>query len=64
MLIAKILDGKKTKFFEVVKVGRVKFDPRPGWVFTREIDKITRRCDVAWFHPDDTPFVWVRDFRG
>lgn len=65
MLIAKVFvsgHGRDAKFLEVLKVGRVKFDPRPGWVFTREVDKITRRAEVFWFHPADTKFEWVREF--
>jgi hypothetical protein len=65
MRIAKVFVsglGRDAKFLEVLKVGSVKFDPRPGWVFCREVDKITRRCEVAWFHPADTHFEWVREF--
>lgn len=67
MRIAKIFvsgEHKDAKFFEVVKVAdEVKFDPRPGWVFVREADKIPRRAEVFWFHPDDVRFDWVKDFK-
>jgi hypothetical protein len=62
MIVAKVITNGKTKFVEVVKVGPVKFDPRPGWVLARECDKIIRRCEVFWFHPSDTTFVWIREF--
>jgi hypothetical protein len=62
MFIAKIVHHKKEKFVEVVKVSKVQFDPRPGWVFCREVDKAHHNCDVFWVHPTETRFEWVREF--
>lgn len=63
MKIAKIISSKKELFVEVVKTGSVKFDTRPGWVFVREIDKIFRKCEVFWVHPEEVKFVWIREFK-
>jgi hypothetical protein len=60
MKIAKIIKKGKEYFVEVLKVGSVHFDPRPGWVFVQTIER--RYKDVEWVHPDDVYFVWVRDF--
>jgi hypothetical protein len=71
MKIAKIYMKKKKVtdmpsqpiFVEVVKVGSVTFDPRPNWVFVREIDKASYwKNDVFWVHPEDNHFDWVREF--
>lgn len=64
MRIAKIIDKKGRELFaEVVKIGRVLFDARPGWVLvSMPIDKPARKRDVEWMHPADVRFVWVRDF--
>jgi hypothetical protein len=60
MKIAKIVDRKKERFVEVVKVGGVKFDPRPGWVFIKTIEKTNKECE--WVHPDEVRFEWIREF--
>jgi hypothetical protein len=62
MKIAKIIRKFGEHFVEVVRTDTVKFDDRPGWVFIREIDKIDRKKNVEWVHPDDVEFIWVRDF--
>lgn len=65
MKIAKVIDRKgRDMFAEVVKVGRVLFDPRPGWVLlSYPLDVRPRKRDVQWMHPADILFVWVREFR-
>lgn len=64
MQIAKIIDAKGREVFaEVKKIASVLFDPRPGWVLlSAPLDVPPRKRDVFWEHPDDTCFVWVRDF--
>lgn len=66
MRIAKVFVSglsKDAKFFEVVKVGSVQFDPRPGWVYVREVDKVCWwKNEAFWLHPADTHFEWVREF--
>lgn len=68
MRIAKVFvhgEHREAKFLEVVKVAdEVKFDPRPGWVFVREVDKASWwKNEVFWLHPDDVRFGWVREFK-
>lgn len=65
MEIAKIITDKgREAYAEVVKVGSVRFDPRPGWVLlSGPLDVIPRKRDVEWHHPQDTHFVWVREFQ-
>jgi GH15 family glucan-1,4-alpha-glucosidase len=62
--IAKVIDKNGREIFaEVVMIGRVLFDSRPGWVLlSSPLDKPARKRDVEWQHPDDVRFVWVRDF--
>lgn len=64
MFIAKVIDKKGREIFaEVKKIGRVLFDPRPGWVLlSAPLDVAPRKRDVQWMHPSDSTFVWVREF--
>ncbi len=62
MKIAKIIQGKRERFMEIVKAGTVKFDPRPDWVLVREIDVIDRKKNVEWVHPTEVSFVWIKEF--
>lgn len=58
--VAKVVIGKREKFVEVLKVSSVKFDPRPDWVFVKELDRTFG--DVCWMHPDEVRFEWIREF--
>lgn len=60
MKIAKIVQGKKERFVEVVKQSAVAFDLRPGWVFIKTIESSWK--EVEWVHPSEVQFVWIRDF--
>lgn len=64
MLIAKVIDRKRREIIaEVKRVGRVCFDPRPGWVLlSAPLHLPARKRDVFWMHPGDSLFVWVRRF--
>ena len=64
MLIAKVqISPNRERFAEVARVGEVLFDPRPGWVLLRwPIGARPRQTEWEWLHPDDTNFVWVREF--
>lgn len=64
MKIAKIINKKGRELFaEVVKMGRVLFDARPGWVrVSSPLDVRPRKRDVQCLHPEDVQFVWVRNF--
>lgn len=64
MLIAKIIDRKGRELIaEVRRIGRVLFDPRPGWVLlVGPLDKPERKREAQLRHPDDDLFVWVREF--
>ena len=62
MIVAKVIDGKKERFVEIVKQGRVMFDGRDGWVLTKTVEEKERKKQVKWYHPMDNQFVWVRSF--
>jgi len=64
MLIAKIqLSPAKSVIAEVLRIGLVKFDPRPDWALVRwPVGDRPMRTHVVWMHPDDTLFIWVREF--
>lgn len=64
MLIAKVMDRKRRVIIaEIKKVGRVLFDPRPGWVLlSAPLHLPVRKREVFWMHPDDSYFEWVRNF--
>ncbi len=54
----------KPEFYEVLAAGPVNFDPRPGWVLlSTPIGARPRRQTLAWMHPADVPFAWIRPFR-
>lgn len=62
MLIAKTTEKHgEPRYREVLKVGRVLFDPRDGWVLLAELE--ARKGSLQWLHPDDVRFEWVREFR-
>lgn len=64
VLVAKIQRWPgEAEFWEVLSVGAVKFDPRPGWVLLgKPIGARPRRQELVWMHPEDSRFVWVRTF--
>lgn len=59
MLILKT--RKPEAFHELLKLGSVGFDPRPGWLLVR-VEPGSRKSDLKWIHPDDSPIEWVRRF--
>jgi len=62
MLVAKVLTKKgKERYVEIMRQGLVRFDPRPGWVLVQDMHS-RYKYDLEWLHPDDTVFVWVREF--
>jgi len=65
MLIAKIIESpRKISFREVMRIGRVQFDPRDGWVLLRSpLGERPRKLEYQWMHPSDVKFEWVRKFR-
>ena len=64
MLIAKTTEKHgEPHYREVVKVGRVLFDHRDGWVLLSEpLGARPRKRVLQWMHPDDVRFEWVRKF--
>ena len=65
MIVIKFVDGKKRVIIaELLKAGKVKFDPRPDWLLTSvDIGKRGRaRHDMTWIHSDDVHVEWVREF--
>ena len=63
MIVAKIQHKtNKVIFAEVMKVGSVMFDPRPGWVLLGQPIGYPFKKEVFWKHPDDERFIWVREF--
>ena len=65
MLIMKMIDEKhRVRIVELLKAGRVQFDPRPNWLLTSvDIGKRGRaRHDMTWIHSDDVKVEWVREF--
>lgn len=59
MLVIKLRNGQ---FAQLVKVGRVLFDPRPGWLLLGTPIGARKNFDIRWIHPDDHPVEWVRSF--
>ena len=65
MLVMKLTDEKKrVRIVELLKAGKVLFDPRPNWLLTSvDIGKRGRaRHDMTWVHSDDVNVEWVREF--
>lgn len=65
MLIMKFTDEKhRVRIVELLKAGRVQFDPRPDWLLTsQDIGKRGRaRHDMTWVHSSDVHVDWVREF--
>ncbi len=61
MWVAKL--ERTGQLVEVLKVGSVKFDPRPGWLLvSTPIGARPRHKELRWIHPDDTPLTWLREF--
>lgn len=51
-----------TVFAEVLKVGPVRFDPRPGWILLAEpVEVKAPKRTWRWVEPDFR-FEWVRPF--
>lgn len=65
MLIAKTTERRAEPHYrEVLRVGRVQFDDRDGWVLLSEPPGARPRKRVLqWMHPSDVRFEWVREFR-
>jgi hypothetical protein len=63
MFIAKYFDTKgEPVFAEVVRIGRVQFDPRPGWVLLATPLHIKEhKRDRRWVEPGFR-FEWIRQF--
>lgn len=61
MLIAKRNTKSTPTFWQVLKVGVVTFDTRPGWVLLGD-QPGSRKSNLVWIHPDDTSIEWVREF--
>ena len=61
MFIAKFTDGKgQVVFAEVVRVGSVRFDPRPGWILlAHPLSVKAHKRNRVWVAPDFR-FEWVR----
>lgn len=64
MLVAKYVDGKgRVRFAEVVRIGPVRFDPRPGWVLlATPLNVKEHKRERFWVAPGFR-FEWVRNFR-
>ena len=60
MIIAKVYKTTTPQFFQVLKAGRVKFDPRDGWVLLAV--PIGNPKDLQWVHQSDVFFDWIRNF--
>ena len=65
MIVAKLTDQRgRPQFREVVRVGRVQFDSRDGWVLLRfPLGERPRKLEYQWAHPSEVRFEWVREFR-
>lgn len=62
MLIVKVMaKGVEPTFYELLKIGSVLFDPRPGWLLLGRTPG-SRKQDVFWLHPDEASVEWVREF--
>mgnify|MGYP003459200983 CR=1 FL=1 len=64
MLVAKTIDKRgRSRIREVLRIGDVRFDTRPGWLLLSEpIGARPRKQVLEWVHPDDELFIWVRRF--
>jgi hypothetical protein len=59
MLVARLT--AKQSLWQVLKVGTVAFDPRPGWLLLA-IPIGGKPIDMVWIHPDTTRIDWIRAF--
>ena len=64
VIIAKTIDKRgRSRIREVLRIGQVRFDNRPGWILLSEpIGARPRKRNPQWVHPDDEFFVWIRSF--
>lgn len=62
MQVAKITVKKQDHIVQLIKVGSVQFDPKPGWMLISDLDRPWFDVQLRWVHPEDVFVHWIKEF--
>ena len=62
MQVAKITVKKQDHIVQLIKVGSVQFDPKPGWMLITDLDCHRKDAQLRWVHPSTVFVHWIKEF--